>query len=112
MKFSAATLLVLLPLVSQAIAVSVSRPRLSLRQEELKTKGGHGNGGRNDNKGGKNSNNRAANTSSGASAVGNTDVASNSTAAAGSNSTAAAAGSGDPQTSLSKSDHTSEIVPY
>lgn len=111
MKFSAATFLVLLPLVSEAVAVSVPRPRLSLRQEDFNSRGRHGNGGRNGIKNSKNSNNRAAQTSSGASAVGNTTVASNSTAAAGSNSTVAAAGSDDPQTSLSKYDQTSEIAP-
>ncbi|KAG6897371.1 hypothetical protein C0992_002140 [Termitomyces sp. T32_za158] len=63
MKLSAATFLVLLPLVSQAVAVSV-HPRLSLRQEDFNFKNRQGHGGRNDAKGGKNNNDRVANAAS------------------------------------------------
>ncbi|KAG5721975.1 hypothetical protein E4T56_gene18444 [Termitomyces sp. T112] len=120
MKFSATTLLVLLPLVSQAAAISVPRPRLSLRQDANEDfRRGRQEGGRNHNKNGKNtSTNKAANSASVAEVSGNntsvTGISGNSTSVTGvsgnststsvagvsGNNTAAADGSADPQTSL------------
>ncbi|KAG6854076.1 hypothetical protein C0991_010823 [Blastosporella zonata] len=100
MKFSVATLLVLVPLVSQAAAVSV--PRLTLRQNQFnkgQQRGSNFGGGRNGNSG--SSSIAAVSSTASASASASATVAATSAAAsstAAANTTAAA--TGDPQTSL------------
>jgi len=93
MKFSIASFLVLLPLLSQVAALSV--PNLTARQANGRQKGGGKNGGKN----GGNNNAGAGTVANNATAGAGTGTGANN-AAAGAGAAAGAAAGGNPQTSL------------